>query len=149
MFIRLGSPQTATRGRSSVMSEEFSDGSIRSFMDLRVWKESMDWVEACYVLTKDFPREEIYGLTSQLRRAAVSVPANIAEGYGRENTGSYVHHLKIAQGSLRELQTHVLLSARVQIAQTKSTKPVLDRCETVAKMLNGLIRSLQKRDTQD
>jgi four helix bundle protein len=129
------------------MSEEFIDGPIRSFMDLRVWKEPMDLVEVCYVLTKGFPKEEIYGLTSQLRRAAVSVPANIAEGYGRENKGSYVHHLKIAQGSLRELQTHVMLSARVQIADMNLTKPVLDKCEVVAKMLNGLIRSLQRYET--
>lgn len=130
------------------MSEDVTDGPIRSFMDLRVWKESMDLAEASYALAKVFPKDENYGLTSRLRRAAVSLPANIAEGYGRETKGSYVHHLKIAQGSLRELQTHVLFAGRVQIIETAATKSVLDRCETVAKMLNGLIRSLQRHETQ-
>jgi four helix bundle protein len=131
------------------MSEEQGDGPIQSFMDLRVWKEAMDLVEICYVLSKSFPKEEMYGLTSQLRRAAVSVPANIAEGYGRENKGSYVHHLKIAQGSLRELQTHLLLAGRVKFIEATTAKPALDRCETVAKMLNGLIRSLQRLESHD
>jgi four helix bundle protein len=115
-------------------------------MDLRVWNEAMALVESSYKLSKAFPKEEVYGLTSQLRRAAVSVPANIAEGYGRENTGSYVQHLKIAQGSLRELQIHVLLSGRLQMATAEQTRPVPDQCETVAKMLNGLIRSLQHHE---
>ncbi len=106
----------------------------------------MTLVELSYMLSKVFPKEEIYGLTSQLRRAAVSIPANIAEGYGRENKGSYVHHLKIAQGSLRELQTQVLLTKRLKLAEDELIEPVLDHCETVAKMLNGLIRSLQQHD---
>lgn len=128
------------------MTEGQNERSIQSFMDLRVWKEAMELVELCYQLSKGFPKDEMYGLTSQLRRAAVSVPANIAEGYGRDVRGSYVQHLKIAQGSLRELQTHILLAERVKIAASVDTKPVMERCETVAKMLNGLIRSLQRYD---
>ena len=125
------------------------EGSIQSFMDLRVWQEAMALVEDCYVMTKGFPKEEIYGLTSQLRRAAVSVPANIAEGYGRENKGSYLQHLKIAQGSLRELQTHTLIALRLRFVDESKCRPVLDKCETVAKMLNGLIRSLQRHEPQE
>ena len=124
------------------------DRPIQSFMDLRVWKEGMDLVEACYLLSSSFPKDEMYGLTAQLRRAAVSVPANIAKGYGRESMGSYVHHLRIAQGSLRELQTHVLLAERIKITTAQAAAPVLVRCETVAKMLNGLIRSLNKYESK-
>lgn len=99
--------------------------------------------ELCYRLTKQFPREEIYGMTSQIRRAAASVPANIAEGYGRENRGEYVQFLRVAQGSLKELETHVLLAQRVQLARVNEVEPVLKQCETVGKMLRALIRSLQ------
>ena len=109
----------------------------------------MDLVEACYQLSKGFPKEEMYGLTAQLRRAVVSVPANIAEGYGRDTRGSYVQHLKIAQGSLREVQTHVILAERLKFAEAQTTKQAMERCETVAKMLNGLIRSLQRHETHE
>lgn len=128
------------------MTDNWDKRPIQSFMELRVWKEAMDLAVTCYSLTSDFPRQEMYGLTSQLRRAAVSVPANIAEGYGRDNLGSYLQHLKIAQGSLRELQTHILIAERVKVAQVDRVKPVMDQCETVAKMLNGLIRALQRNE---
>ena len=122
---------------------------IQSFMDLRVWNEAMDLVEACYQLSKGFPKQEMYGLTAQLRRAAVSVPAKIAEGFGRDTRGSYVQHLKIAQGSLREFQTHVILAERLKFAEAQTTKQAMARCETVAKMPNGLIRSLQRHETHE
>jgi four helix bundle protein len=118
-------------------------------MDLRVWQEAMNLAEISYKPTRLFPKEEVYGLASQVRRAAASVPANIAEGYGRENKGSYVQHLKIAQGSLRELQTHLLLAERVEIAQKGLNGPALQQCEVVARMLNGLIRSLQRFETNN
>ena len=105
----------------------------------------MDLAEASYALTADFPREEKYGLSSQIRRSAASVPANIAEGYGRDSKGSYVQFLKIARGSLKELETHVLLAARVGVTTSTATASLLERSETVGKMLNGLIRSLEAR----
>jgi four helix bundle protein len=71
---------------------------IRSYKDLEVWQFSMDLVEGCYKLTRDFPREEMYGLTSQIRRSSVSIAANIAEGYGRDQTGPYIQFLRISQG---------------------------------------------------
>lgn len=105
----------------------------------------MDLAEACYRLTGTFPREEMYGMILQIRRAAAVVPANIAEGYGREGPGEFVQFLRIAQGSLKELETHVMLAARVGLASEEETIPVLERCETVGKMLRSLIRSIQAR----
>ena len=82
-------------------------GRIESYEDLEVWQLAMTLAEHCYELTKQFPKEELYGLISQIRRAAVSIPANIAEGYGRDQTGNFIQFLRIAQGSSRELETHL------------------------------------------
>ncbi len=91
---------------------------IRSYRDLRVWRQAMDLAGACYRTTREFPKEELYGITSQMRRAAVSVAANIAEGHGREGRGKFIQFLRVAQGSLKELETHLLLSQRVGLAST-------------------------------
>jgi len=122
---------------------------IQSYRDLLVWSGAMDLAEVCYRLSTGFPRDEAYGLTAQIRRSAVSVPANIAEGYGRENTGSYVQFLKVAQGSLKELETHLMLAERVGIVRAEATGSALERCDAVGKMLNALIRSLQRHRTKD
>jgi len=105
----------------------------------------MDLAEACYRTTRQFPREELYGITSQIRRAAVSVAANIAEGHGRDSTGEFVQFLRVAQGSLKELETHLLLSQRVELASAETVDPILGRCEATGKMLRALIRSLEKK----
>jgi four helix bundle protein len=105
----------------------------------------MTLAESCYRLTRQFPREELFGLTSQSRRAAGSIPANIAEGHGRENTGSFVQHLRISQGSLKELETHLLLADRVDIMPEQDLQPVLAQCESLSKMIRTLIRSLQDK----
>jgi four helix bundle protein len=118
--------------------------SIESYRDLRVWREAMDLAESCYRLTSGFPRREIFGLSSQLRRSAVSIPANIAEGYGRDSTGSYLQFLKVAQGSLKELETHLILSTRLGFATGPDVDAALIRCEAVGKMLRSLIRSIQR-----
>lgn len=81
----------------------------------------MALAEVCYHVTKTFPKEEVYGMVSQIRRAAVSVPANIAEGYGREYRNEYVRFLRIAQGSLKELETHLMLAVRVELITTKNS----------------------------
>jgi four helix bundle protein len=83
-------------------------GEIRSYRDLVAWQQAVDLAASVYMLSQRWPREELYGLTSQARRAAVSVSANIAEGYGRDNLGSYLQFLRIAQGSLKELESHLL-----------------------------------------
>jgi four helix bundle protein len=110
-----------------------------------VWQEAMNLAESCYRLTRPFPRDELFGLTSQIRRASGSVPANIAEGHGRENTGNFVQHLRISQGSLKELETHLLLAERVGLLPASDSQMVLAQCESLGKMLRALIRSLQDK----
>ncbi|HYX14340.1 MAG TPA: four helix bundle protein [Nostoc sp.] len=124
---------------------------IRSYQDLRVWQEGMNLAEACYQLTIAFPKEEFYGMTSQIRRAAVSIPANIAEGYGREYHPEYIKLLRIAQGSLKELETHLLLSARAKIGltETQLVTPILRQCESVGRLLRALIRSLENKGSRE
>jgi four helix bundle protein len=104
----------------------------------------MRLVEDCYRFSKEFPKEEIFGLTSQLRLAAVSIPANIAEGYGRDSGGSYVNFLKTAQGSLKELETHLILARCLEYGNFDLAEQLLARCESVGRMLHALIRSLQR-----
>ena len=128
------------------MQERIEEGgSIQSYRDLKVWQQAMDLAEVCYLKTRQFPKEKRYGLTSQIRRAAASVSANIAEGNGRENRGDYIQLLRVAQGSLKELETHLLLSHRIGLSSAETLKALLDRCEPVGKMLRALIRSLQKQ----
>jgi four helix bundle protein len=128
------------------MNEASDENVVRSYRDLRVWKEAMDLAVECYRLTKGFPKEETFGLTSQIRRAASSVPANIAEGYGRDSAGHYVNFLRTAQGSLKELETHVLLSGRLDLVAFDDGQRLLSRTEAVGKMLRGLIRAIQKSE---
>ena len=108
---------------------------IDSYRDLIVWQQAMDLAVAVYELTRTWPKDELYGLTSQVRRAATSVPANIAEGYGRENRGSYQQFLRIAQGSLKELETHLMIAQRVGVAADQSVSPLLERSESVGELL--------------
>lgn len=102
----------------------------------------MTLAEECYRLTGGFPKAELYGLTSQIRRAAVSIPANIAEGYGRNSAGSYVSFLRNAQGSLKELETHLILSQRLGFAEDGAALRLLSQCESIGKMLVGLTRAI-------
>src|SRR5690242_315326 len=104
-------------------------GAVRSYRDLRVWQDGMTLAARCYDITRTFPKEELYGITSQIRRSASSIPANIAEGNGRENRGEYIQFLRIAQGSLKELETHLLLSVRIGLTIQKSIDPILAQCE--------------------
>jgi four helix bundle protein len=113
-----------------------------SYKDLLVWQQAMDLAVAVYGATKSWPKEELYGLTSQVRRAASSVPANIAEGYGREIRGSYLQFLRIAQGSLKELETQLLIAERTGIAPKATTASLLASTESVGKLLRLLIRKL-------
>ncbi len=119
---------------------------IHSYRDLRVWQQAMDLADACYWKTQQFPKEELYSMASQIRRAATSVPANIAEGQGRESRGEFVRFLHVAQGSLKELETHLLQCQRVERKSAESVREISHRRETVGKMLRALIRSLQKNE---
>lgn len=116
---------------------------IQSFRDLKVWQEGMDLAVACYVLTRPFPRDEAFGMTSQIRRAAASVPATIAEGHGRETRGEFVKFLRIAQGSLKELETHLLLAQRLTMGSAEQTDAALQRADRLGRMIRALLRSLQ------
>jgi four helix bundle protein len=117
---------------------------IDSYRDLRVWRQAMDLAEACYRLTATFPRDELFGITAQIRRASVSIPANIAEGYGRESTGSYSQFLRVAQGSLKELETHLLLAQRVGLTSKAGVDPLLELSDGAGRMLRSLIRSIER-----
>jgi four helix bundle protein len=102
--------------------------SIESHRDLIVWQKSMDLAVEAYRLSNSFPADERYGLTSQIRRSCASIPANIAEGYGRESAGAYAQQLKVAQGSLKEFETHLELAHRIDwwtnpLSQTSSKAP--------------------------
>lgn len=105
----------------------------------------MDLAALCYSLTRSFPREEMFGLTSQIRRAASSVAANIAEGHGRENSGSFVQFLRVAQGSLKETETHLLLSERVGFLQPDKLALAMKSCDEIGRMLRSLIRAVQEK----
>jgi len=103
----------------------------------------MDLVELSYRVSKKLPADEKYGLVSQIRRAAVSVPANIAEGYGRRRRGDYLQHLSIANGSLKELETHFLIAYRLGHLSQVDIHPVLELAAEVGKMLGSMIRRLE------
>jgi four helix bundle protein len=105
----------------------------------------MTLAEMSYRFSAQLPNDEKYGLTSQIRRAAVSVPANIAEGHGRESTGSFIQFLRVSQGSLKELETHFLLAERLGLANSGEAGPLLAECDEIGRMLRAMIRSLQDR----
>src|SRR5262245_37005971 len=117
---------------------------IESHRDLVVSQKSMDLAVAAYRLTSSFPLDERYGLTSQIRRSGGSIPANIAEGYGRESTGAYAQQLKVAQGSLKEFETHVELAHRIGLVDASTLSNVLKSSEEVGKMLRSLIRAVER-----
>ena len=124
-----------------------SEGSAKNYRELLIWQRSMKLVGKWYQLTKSFPEDEKFGLTSQLRRAAVSVPANIAEGFGRETTGAFVQFLRTAQGSLKELETHMLIAEEIDIVPKQATAPLLAECDEIGRMLRSFMRSIEKSPT--
>ena len=115
---------------------------LQSYRELLVWQKATELALLAYRMTEQFPKREIYGLASQIRRAGVSIPSNIAEGYGRGSRKEYVQFLSIAQGSLKELETQVILSERLAYATRTQAARLLSEAEVIGKMLGGLIRSL-------
>ncbi len=114
----------------------------RNYQDLIVWKKSIDLVSKLYSSTRAFPKEELYGLTSQIRRAGVSIPANIAEGQGRNSRGEFRQFLGIAQGSLAELETLLIISGNLLYLNPQNKEELLQKCEEIGRLLAGLKRSL-------
>lgn len=115
---------------------------IESYRDLVVWKQAIDLTVETYSLTVNWTKHELYGLTSQIRRAATSVAANIAEGYGRDSTGNYQQFLRVAQGSLKEFETHLIIAGRIGIAQQSTVDEMLHKSDGIGRMLRALIRKL-------
>jgi four helix bundle protein len=122
---------------------------VRSYRELTAWQKAMDLVEMIYTATRIWPKEEVYSLTSQVRRAAVSVPSNIAEGQGRNSTKEFLHHLSMAYGSLCEVETQVLVAQRLDYLNSDTAKQLLTNTAEVGRLLNGLSRSLSEKLTTD
>lgn len=116
---------------------------VQSYKDLIVWQKSIVLVTNVYRCTKAFPKDELYGLTSQLRRAAVSVPSNIAEGQGRLSTGEFKQFLGHARGSLHELQTQLVIAENLRYLPSAQKEKLLDASTEVDRMLSGLLSSLK------
>ena len=122
---------------------------IDSYRQLKVWQTGMDLSKAVYVLTRGFPKHEQYGMSGQMRRAAVSIPANIAEGHARDSTRDFLRHLSIAQGSLAELETFLILAPRLDYCEHSRVAELLDKCAEEGRMLNGLQTRLKERIASD
>ena len=118
---------------------------VQDYRQLEVWQFAMELAEKCYLATKGFPKEELFGLVSQIRRAAASIPANIAEGQGRAHTKEFLNHLSIARGSLMELETHLTLSQRVELLQLVELEKLLALTDRISRMLSGLRKALEQR----
>jgi len=115
---------------------------IKSYKDLNIWKRSIVAVEDIYKITKNFPKEEIYGLTSQLRRSAVSIPSNIAEGFARFSNKEYKQFLFISLGSCAELSTQIIISLQLEYLESKEADQLLNEIDEISKMTMSLIKKL-------
>jgi four helix bundle protein len=118
---------------------------LKNYKELKVWQKTYQLSLEVYKITAEFPVEEKYGLTSQIRRAVVSVPSNIAEGYGRKTTTDYIKYLYIAYGSLCELETQILLSRDLNLIESSNAKVIIDEIHGVERMLKALIKSLENK----
>jgi four helix bundle protein len=119
-----------------------SSGRTRHYRDLLVWQKAMAIAKAIYRETEAFPQKEVYGLQSQMRRAAISIPSNIAEGHGRLDDGHFRQFLATSRGSLFELQTQLELSSDLKYLDEKKVGELMQQCEEIARMINGLLASL-------
>jgi four helix bundle protein len=118
---------------------------VQHYRQLIAWQKAMELVKLVYELTEKFPKEELYGLTSQMRRAAVAIPSNIAEGQGRNTTKDFLRFLSIAYGSLLELETQTLISEMLKYLKSEEINQILEKSGEVGRVTNGLISSLEKK----
>ncbi|MEN6407522.1 MAG: four helix bundle protein [Thermoguttaceae bacterium] len=118
---------------------------VKDYRELIVWQKSMDLVTAVYQATDGFPKTEIYGLTSQIRRAAISIPSNIAEGQARNTTRDFLQFLAIAYGSLKELETQILIAQRLKYLENPISTKLVESTTEIARLLSGLANSLKSR----
>ncbi len=117
--------------------------STKNYRDLIAWQKAMDLVEIIYSLTRGFPKEELYGLTSQMRRSAISIPSNIAEGQGRGSKPDFARFLSIAYASIRELETQLLIAQRLGYLSQERLLPALNLCDEIGRLTTGLRKKLQ------
>jgi four helix bundle protein len=122
---------------------------IRSYRDLVVWKKGMELVKNVYEFTNKFPKQEMYGLSSQIQRAAVSIPANIAEGHARSSTKEFLHHLSFARGSLAELETLLTLARDLNYCQDDIIVEFFHQCDQISRMISGLRNRLKQKMNRD
>jgi len=119
--------------------------SFKDYRDLEVWQRAIQITKQAYNLTRNFPQSELYGMTSQIRRASVSIAANIAEGWGRRYTAEFIQFLRQANGSRVELETHLIISAEVALCTQSEIQPMIAELETLGKQILSLERSLQRK----
>jgi four helix bundle protein len=124
---------------------DMDERGVQSYRDLGVWQKAIALSVSCYHVTTGFPREEAFGMTAQIRRASASVAANIAEGHGREHTRTFTQFLRISQGPLKELETHLTISQQVGLLQSDQAQPLFAASDEIGRMLRALIRSLERR----
>ena len=124
--------------RSKEMNEK-----IKSYKDLKVWQEAIQLVKDIYQITLRFPKEEIYGLTNQIRRAAVSIPSNIAEGKSRYSKREFLQFLYIAKGSCAEVETQLIIASELKYIDVKTLNSVLEKCDHISRMIMSLIKGLK------
>ena len=122
---------------------------VNSYRELLIWKKGMDITEKVYQLTKIFPTDELYGLTSQIKRCSISIPSNIAEGYGRNSTKSYLHFVRIARGSLFELETQLLLANKLNfIKNEEDYSTIMNLITEESKMISSFIKKLSVKSVE-
>jgi four helix bundle protein len=118
---------------------------MKTYRDLVVWQKAMKMVQDVYKLTNDFPKEEIYGLTAQIRRCSVSIPSNIAEGYGRKSTQDYLRFLKISSGSLYELQTQLEIAFNLSYMAKEAFDLIYETSREIERMMSSLIAKVEPK----
>ena len=119
---------------------------MRNYQTLDVWKKGMELVKEIYLVTKSYPKEELFALTSQTKRSSTSIPANIAEGMGRRYKKDTIHFLHIARGSIYELETHLNIALMINIVEENCFNQIMNLIDEVAKLLNGLINYMNKAE---
>lgn len=119
--------------------------SVRKYTDLIAWQKAIDFVEAVYMVSGEFPKPELYGLTSQIRRAVISIPSNIAEGQCRTTSREFVRFLGIAEGSLSEVETQLVIAERLKYIRPQQMEELLDRAAEVARLVKALTKSIERR----
>jgi four helix bundle protein len=118
---------------------------LQSYRELEVWKKAITFVTVIYAITNTFPKSELYSLTNQIRRASVSIPSNIAEGWGRYLTKQYIFFLRVSRGSLLELETQLIIARNLKYIEQSTLDDLLSQTEELNKMLNAMIRKLGQR----